>query len=118
MKSILKWLETKFSRHSATIEADERHTPVGVRVRPAENAKDEYSIEFGLDLQAPERVENQRQAKDVPMPDKYVCDDTVAQRQLNILNESPLDATGSAGVDPYNTGRIDTSRVWNSRSRK
>jgi hypothetical protein len=26
MKRILKWLETKFSRHSATVEADERHT--------------------------------------------------------------------------------------------
>ncbi len=28
MKRILKWLETKFSRHSAAVEADERHTPV------------------------------------------------------------------------------------------
>jgi len=28
MKRILKWLETKFSRHSATVEADERHTPI------------------------------------------------------------------------------------------
>ncbi len=26
MKRILKWLETKFSRHSAAVEADERHT--------------------------------------------------------------------------------------------
>ncbi len=28
MKRFLKWLETKFSRHSAAVEADERHTPV------------------------------------------------------------------------------------------
>ena len=27
MKQILKWLETKFSRHSAAVEADERPTP-------------------------------------------------------------------------------------------
>ena len=26
MKRILKWLETKFSRHSGAVEADERHT--------------------------------------------------------------------------------------------
>ena len=26
MKRILKWLETKFSRHSAAVVADERHT--------------------------------------------------------------------------------------------
>ena len=28
MKRILKWLETKFSGHSAAVEADEHHTPV------------------------------------------------------------------------------------------
>ncbi len=28
MKRILEWLETKFSQHSAAVEADERHTPV------------------------------------------------------------------------------------------
>ncbi len=28
MKRILKWLETKFSRHSAAVEADDRHAPV------------------------------------------------------------------------------------------
>ncbi len=28
MKRILKWLETKFSRHSAAVEADERHATV------------------------------------------------------------------------------------------
>jgi len=28
MSRFLKWLETKFSRHSAAVEADERHTPV------------------------------------------------------------------------------------------
>ncbi len=32
MKRILKWLETKFSRHSAAVEADERHTPVDKHV--------------------------------------------------------------------------------------
>ncbi len=28
MKRISKWLESKFFRHSAAFEADERHTPV------------------------------------------------------------------------------------------
>ena len=28
MNRILKWLETKFSRHSAAVEADECHAPV------------------------------------------------------------------------------------------
>ena len=28
MKRILKWLETRFSGHSAAVEADERHFPI------------------------------------------------------------------------------------------
>ncbi len=32
MKRILKWLETKFSRHSAAVEADECHAPVDKHV--------------------------------------------------------------------------------------
>ena len=32
MKRFLKWLETKFSRHSAAVEADECHTPVDKHV--------------------------------------------------------------------------------------
>ncbi len=32
MKRILKWLETKISRHSDAVEADECHTPVDKHV--------------------------------------------------------------------------------------
>ncbi len=39
MKRISKWLESKFSGHSAAVEADERHTPVRVRVKPKDIAK-------------------------------------------------------------------------------
>ena len=96
MKRILKWLETKFSRHSAAVEADEPDTPVGVtvrvRVKPKDIAKEEYSVE--------------------------VADDTITQRALGILDESSLDASESTGVDPYNSGSFDTSKMWKSRSRK
>ena len=107
MKRVLKWLETKFSRHSAAVEADERHTPVGVRVKPKDIAEEEYSVEFAFD----EPGEN------VLIPDKY-ADDTITQRALGILDESSLDATESSGVDPYDTGRFDASKMWKSRSRK
>ncbi len=79
MKRILKWLETKFSRHSAAVEADERHTPV----------------------------------------DKYVSHDTITQPVLRMRAESSYIVIESpAGFDPYNSGRFESSKSRESRSRK
>ena len=50
-------------------------------------------------------------------------DDSNIQRDLRILDEwSPDDSESdghgeSTGVDPYNSGSIDTSNSWKSRSR-
>ncbi|MCK5326400.1 MAG: hypothetical protein KAJ57_10330 [Woeseiaceae bacterium] len=118
MKRILNWLETKFSRHSATIGTDEWHPSVEVRVKRTENAEEENTVEISCGGEYRDRVESHRQVKDVPMPDIYACDDTVAQRQLNILNEPTLDDGESAGFDPYNSGRFDTSKTRKLRSNK
>ena len=125
MKRFLKWLETKFSRHSAVVEADEPHTPVGVRVRvkPKDIAEEEYSVELAFDASVPGRVESDEPGKDVLMPDIYGFDDTNTQPTLTILKESSYDvieSTGfevieSTGFDPYNSGSFETSK---SRSRK
>ena len=93
MKRIIDWLETKFSRHSAPSEADECGA-------------------------YPDYVENHSQGKDASTPDSYACDDTVANRQLSFLNKPALDAGKSVRSNPYNTGRFDTSKAWDSGSRK
>jgi len=117
MKRFLKWLETKFSRHSAAVEADEQHTPVGVRVRvkPKDIAEEEYSVELAFDASVPGRVESDEPGKDVLMPDIYGFDDTNIQPALTILKESSPDDSESTGFDPYNSGSFETSK---SRSRK
>ncbi len=69
MKPILKWLERKFSRHADTVEADEHHSPVRVRVTPKENAKEEYTVEVGFEQE------------------------TATEPKLTILSGSSLDAT-------------------------
>ncbi len=117
MKRFLKWLETKFSRHSAVVEADEPHTPVGVRVRvkPKDIAEEEYSVELAFDASVPGRVESDEPGKDVLMPDIYGFDDTNIQPALTILIESSPDDSESTGFDPYNSGSFETSK---SRSRK
>ena len=119
MIRFLKWLETKFSRHSAAVEADERHTPVGVtvKVKPKDIAKEEYSVEVAFDASVPGRVESDEPGENVLNPDKY-ADDTMTQRALGILDESSLDASESTEFDPYNSGCFDPSKKWKSSYRK
>ena len=127
MKRFLKWLETKFSRHSAADDADEPHTPVGVRVRvkPKDIAEEEYSVELAFGTSVPDRVESDEPGENVLNPDKC-ADDTSTQPGLTILKESSyevIESTGyevieSTGFDPYNSGSFDPSKTWKSRSRK
>ncbi len=80
MKRFLEWLETKFSRHSAAVEANEYDTSVGVTTK--ENVKDENSDSD--------------------------CTPTVPR--LTILEESSLDVIESTGYDPYDSGSFETSK--------
>ena len=80
MKRFLEWLETKFSRHSVGVEADERDT--SVRVTTKENAKEENSA----------------------------SDRTPTIPTLTILEESSFEIIESTGYDPYNSGSFDTSK--------
>ena len=127
MKRIPKSQETKFSQHSAAVDADEPHTSVGVRAM--ENAKEESSVEVDFDARVPGQVETDSTGKNILIRDKDVSDDT---SKLRILDESSPDDSESDesresdesgeldGTDPYNSGIFDMpkSRSWKSRSRK
>ena len=80
MKWFLEWLETKFSRHSAGVEADERDT--SVRVTTKENVKGENSA----------------------------SDRTPTIPALTILEESPFEIIESTGYDPYDSGSFESSK--------
>ena len=108
-------MKTKFYRHSAAVEADEPHTTVRVRVKPKHTAEEEYSVEVAFDASVPGRVESDKPGKDIQMPNIYDCEDPFKKQQLKTLDQSSPDASESIGVDPYNTGRFDTSK---SRSPK
>ena len=96
-------------------EAGKRQSPVGDRVGSKENAEEEYSVEVAFDASVPGRVEGDKPGKDIQMPNIYDCEDPFKKQQLKTLDQSSPDASESIGVDPYNTGRFDTSK---SRSRK
>ncbi len=95
MKRILKWLETKFSQHSAAVEADERHTPVGVTLK--ENSKEENS--------------SSDYTSTLPIL-------AIFRESSYEVSESSLDASELTGVDPYNSGIFGGLKAWKSRSPK
>lgn len=57
--------------------------------------------------------------KNVLIRNKYVREDSGTHETLKIVDDSLLDNDDEIGLDPYNTGRFDRARSWNSsRSRK
>ena len=57
--------------------------------------------------------------KNVLIRNKYVREDTGTHETLKIVDDSLLESDDELGDDPYNTGRFDRSKSWDSfRSRK
>lgn len=57
--------------------------------------------------------------KNVLIRNKYVREDTGTHETLKIVDDSLLDSNEEVGLDPYNTGRFDRAKSWNSsRARK
>ena len=57
--------------------------------------------------------------KNVLIRNKYVREDTGNHDTLKIVDDSLLKSNDEDGIDPYNTGRFDRSKSWDSsRSRK
>lgn len=92
--------------------------PLAPGVRRTAVADAECEAESGHGLDGLDRVASNGPGVEISMPHIYACDDTIANRQLSVLNDSPFDAVEPVGFDPYNTGRIDTSKAWNSRSNR
>ena len=119
MKRIPKSQETKFSQHSAAVDADEPHTSVGVR--PMENAKEESIVEVDFDANVPGEVETDSTGKNTLIRDEDASDDT---SELTLLEDSSPDDSESeesgksAGDDPYNSGSFDMSKSWKQSSGK
>ncbi len=57
--------------------------------------------------------------KNVLMRNKYLREESGTHDTLKIVDDSLQQSTDEDGIDPYNTGRFDRSRSWDSsRSRK
>lgn len=49
---------------------------------------------------------------------KFVREDTGTHDTLKILDQAVLESDEASGIDPYNTGRFDRAKSWETRFRK
>jgi hypothetical protein len=93
--------------------------PVAVRVRPPaqrNEAKSPALVRFKSTMNS--EIDDGGPGKNVLIRSKMVREDTGTHDTLKILDESMLESGEEFGIDPYNTGRFDRAKSWESRSRK
>lgn len=116
----INWLGTKLFAKPQAVETPLRQTGVRVRppsVRPAVRKAQPELVEFKPELGG--RIADGGPGKNVLMRSKYVREDTGTHDNLKILDWSVLEEEeGAGGIDPYNTGRFDRAKSWETRSRK
>jgi hypothetical protein len=75
------------------------------------------AVEFAGEVEG--KIVDGGPGKNVLIRNKYLREDTGTHDTLIIVDDSLLKSTDEDGIDPYNTGRFDRSRSWDSsRSRK
>lgn len=116
---LMKWLARKFSPADEPPPRPMRPTSPRVRPRPAAKPKrpEIDPVEFSGELGG--KIEEVGPGKNVLVRNKYVREETGTHETLKIIDDSLVEEIDDDGMDPYNTGRFDRSKSWDSsRSRK
>ncbi len=87
-------------------------------VEAGDSANKPKSDEIDLEPRLRGSIESIGPGKNVFVRSQYAEDESGTDNSLEIVDELSLDSENADGVDPYNTGRFDISKNWNSRSRK
>lgn len=121
-QQFLKWLGTRLFPGETPPAAPPR---VGVRVRPPSErpqaaarlaAKPQV---VGFRPQVSGKIEDAGPGKNVLVRNRFVREDTGTHETLKILDETLLEPEQEeGGIDPYNTGRFDRAKHWETRFRK
>lgn len=123
MQRFLSWLGNKLFQKDEPEETELRRSgarvmpkpvaPVRVRPKPAvEEPPAEFTSEVGG------KIEDGGPGKNVLVRNKYVREDTGTHETLKIIDDSVLEPPEEDGIDPYNTGRFDRSKSWDSSRTK
>jgi hypothetical protein len=122
-QQFIRWLGSRFFPGQTQTSDNLRSTGVRVR-RPAERvqtiakAKPVPKPAFRYESEIGGKIEDGGPGKNILVRSKYVREETGTHEVLKIIDESLVDGEPDGGIDPYNTGRFDRSKSWNSRYRK
>ena len=123
MKRIFTWLTDRFSPASREPVRPTRVSPL--RIMPKATVpqakkppvKRPEAVDFAGEVEG--KIIDGGPGKNVLVRNKYLREDTGTHDTLKIVDDSLLRSTDEDGIDPYNTGRFDRSKSWDSsRSRK
>jgi len=122
MKRFLKWLTDRMSDTSPVPDKPKRVSPLRSMPKAAvpktqkSTAARDRSVEFAGEVEG--KIVDGGPGKNVLIRNKYVREDTGTHDTLKIVDDSLLKSADENGIDPYNTGRFDRSKSWDSpRSR-
>ncbi len=123
MKRLIHRFFGKFARGKSEPELRLGQTgahriPKPARKKPLEKqGSSQADIEYSPSIEG--KIVDGGPGKNVLIRNKYVREDSGTHETLKIVDDSLLDSDEEFGLDPYNTGRFDRARSWNSsRSRK
>ncbi len=125
MQRLIKWLakkifpDKKAPNHSLRRTGDRRMPqPRPAKQRQAVQRHPKIdTVDFSGEVGG--KIEDGGPGKNVLVRNKYIREDTGTHETLTIVDDSLLEDDEDGGLDPYNTGRFDRSKSWDSsRSRK
>jgi hypothetical protein len=116
MMRFVEWLKNTIGMEEP--EPEPRFQPPRVRPKPPLRKKPAPEVvDFSADPLG--RVEDGGPGKNVLVRNKYVREDTGTDDTLKIVDDTLAEQDDGFGADPYNTGRFDRSKSWDSfRTRK
>jgi len=118
MLRLIKWVGNKISRAKKPPVESLRRSGSRVKPRPAVSRPgNTESVEFSAEVGG--KIEDGGPGKNVLVRNKYIREDTGTHETLTIVDDSVLGPDEAGGGDPYNSGRFDRAKSWDSsRSRK
>ena len=120
MEGLKSWFKGRFSEVKSS--PPPRAGSTGTyrqRLAAAEKSVDRPTTAPRVEVDAPQgRIESLGPGKNVLVQNPYVREDLGTHESLKIVDGSLDDEDHEAGIDPYNTGKFDTSRKWDQRFRK
>ncbi len=118
MKRFISWLSGKLADDHSVSERPLRQSGAHRMPKPPVK-KPTRRGKIGYGTHVDGKILNAGPGKNVLIRNKYVREDTGTHETLKIVDDSLLESDDEFGIDPYNTGRFDRSRSWDSfRSRK